>query len=104
MTRSSLTTSTRTVTSTTWSHRASRATGGGSAGDQRVKKKKTAVSSFDKSDGEVVVTEPRRENANSFDIPIFTEEFPESCSRDSSLSRTPSSRCKKLYLENTAIA
>merc|ERR1712130_243370 len=29
----------------------------------------------DESDGEVVVAEPHRENANSFDIPIFTEEF-----------------------------
>ena len=48
------------------------------------KKKKTAGSSiareskrnsFDESDGELVVAEPHRENANSFDIPIFTEEF-----------------------------
>ena len=33
--------------------------------------------SFDDSDGELSVAEPQRdrENANSFDIPIFTEEF-----------------------------
>merc|ERR1719154_116510 len=31
--------------------------------------------SFDESDGEVVVAEPHRENGNSFDVPIFTEEF-----------------------------
>ena len=60
--------------------------GGGSAGgEQRVKKKKKTTgssiardskrNSFDESDGEVVVAEPQRENANSFDIPIFTEEF-----------------------------
>merc|ERR1712133_181897 len=31
--------------------------------------------SFDESDGELSVAEPQRENSNSFDIPIFTEEF-----------------------------
>jgi len=55
------------------------------SGDQRVKKKKKSNASsiardskrnsFDESDGEVVVAEPHRENSNSFDIPIFTEEF-----------------------------
>jgi len=59
--------------------------GGSAGGDQRVKKKKKTTgssiardskrNSFDESDGEVVVSEPHRENANSFDIPIFTEEF-----------------------------
>jgi len=59
--------------------------GGGGGGEQRVKKKKKTAgsslardskrNSFDESDGEVVVAEPQRENSNSFDIPIFTEEF-----------------------------
>jgi len=59
--------------------------GGSVGGDQRVKKKKKTAgssiardskrNSFDESDGEVVVSEPQRENSNSFDIPIFTEEF-----------------------------
>ena len=31
--------------------------------------------SFEDSDGELSVAEPQRENSNSFDIPIFTEEF-----------------------------
>lgn len=58
---------------------------GGGGGEQRVKKKKKTAgsslardskrNSFDESDGEVVVAEPQRENSNSFDIPIFTEEF-----------------------------
>ena len=34
-----------------------------------------AKDSFDESDGQVVVAEPHRENANSLNIPIFTEEF-----------------------------
>merc|ERR1712061_664145 len=33
------------------------------------------MGSFDESDGEVSLAEPVRENSNSFDIPIFTEEF-----------------------------
>jgi len=59
--------------------------GGSAGGEPRVKKKKKTTgssiardskrNSFDESDGEVVVAEPQRENANSFDIPIFTEEF-----------------------------
>jgi len=59
--------------------------GGSTGGEPRVKKKKKTTgssiardskrNSFDESDGEVVVAEPQRENANSFDIPIFTEEF-----------------------------
>merc|ERR1712126_544369 len=56
-------------------------------GDSKAKKKKTAGvspavsvreetrNSFDESDGELSVAEPQRENSNSFDIPIFTEEF-----------------------------
>merc|ERR1719260_60926 len=58
---------------------------GSAGGEQRVKKKKKTTgssiardskrNSFDESDGEVVVAEPQRKNANSFDIPIFTEEF-----------------------------
>jgi len=45
------------------------------------KKKKVSTAareernSFDESDGEMSVAEPARENSNSFDIPIFTEEF-----------------------------
>jgi len=59
--------------------------GNGSGADQRQKKKKKTTgsslardskrNSFDESDGEMVVAEPLRENSNSFDIPIFTEEF-----------------------------
>jgi len=56
-------------------------------GDSKAKKKKKAGvspaasvreetrNSFDDSDGELSVAEPQRENSNSFDIPIFTEEF-----------------------------
>jgi len=59
-------------------------------GESKPKKKKKVVgvspavsvsredrNSFDDSDGELSVAEPQRdrENANSFDIPIFTEEF-----------------------------
>jgi len=60
--------------------------GAAGSGDQRQKKKKKSMAgsslardskrnSFDESDGEMVVAEPHRENSNSFDIPIFTEEF-----------------------------
>ena len=48
--------------------------GGGGAPVVSIKEREER-NSFDDSDGELSVAEPQRENSNSFDIPIFTEEF-----------------------------
>lgn len=53
----------------------------GEGSSKSKKKKKTLAparedrNSFEESDGEISLAEPVRENSNSFDIPIFTEEF-----------------------------
>ena len=48
--------------------------GGGGAPVVSLKEREER-NSFGDSDGELSVAEPQRENSNSFDIPIFTEEF-----------------------------